>query len=98
MLAIYDYGSSYDKYKDEQKLMLLYRDYTNGKKTYGAGRFLIVDLKKPLKEMVNNDKVLVDLNYSYNPPCAVSTGFHCPLPQDMMKQEVAAGEQYLKSK
>ena len=95
-LSVYDYGSLGDEYKKQSKIMMLYRDYSNGKKTYGAGRFLLVDLKKELNQLKDGDAVTVDLNYSYNPPCAVSTGFHCPLPQDTIALEVFAGEEYNK--
>ena len=66
------------------------------KKTYGAGRFLNIDFPKPIGELQNGDSIIVDLNYSYNPPCAVSTGFHCPLPQDLVNLDVEAGEKYIK--
>lgn len=94
-LSVYNFASD-DSYKDETATMLLYRDYSNGKKTYGAGRFLNVEFPKKIKQLNNGDSVSIDFNYSYNPPCAVSTGFHCPLPQDMVKASVKVGEAYNK--
>ena len=95
-LSVYNYGDD-EGYKESTGTMLLFRDYTNGKKTYGAGRFLNVDFSKKIGEVVAGDPVTVDFNYSYNPPCAVSTGYHCPLPQDLVKADVSAGELYSKN-
>ena len=94
-LTVYNSGGD-ESYKDYNEAMLLFRDYTNGKKTYGAGRFLYTDFGKKIGDMKNKDQVTLDFNFSYNPPCAVSTGFHCPLPQDLVKSEVLAGEKYIK--
>lgn len=93
-LSVYDFGGS--NYREEKVSMLLYRDYSNGKKTYGAGRFLDLEFPKKIKDLKSGDRVKIDFNYSYNPPCAVSTGFHCPLPLDMVKAEILAGEKYKK--
>lgn len=95
-LFVYDYGSKDDSYKDQEKTMLMYRDLSSGKSTYGAGRFLSLNLKKKLGDIKDGETVSVDLNFSYNPPCAVSTGFHCPLPQNTIDREVLAGEKYSK--
>jgi hypothetical protein len=66
----------------------VFGDYTNGVKTYGAGRFLYA--KKP-KE---GNKLVLDFNKSYNPPCAFTDFATCPLPPDQNKLpfEVLAGE------
>ena len=72
----------------EDDLFIVFADYTNGNKTYGAGRFLYA--KKP-KE---GNKVVLDFNKSYNPPCAFTDFATCPLPPDQNKLpiEVTAGE------
>lgn len=72
----------------EDDLFIVFGDYTNGVKTYGAGRFLYA--KKP-KE---GNKVVLDFNKSYNPPCAFTDFATCPLPPDQNKLsiEVLAGE------
>jgi uncharacterized protein (DUF1684 family) len=69
-------------------LFIVFGDYTNGIKTYGAGRFLYA--KKP-KE---GNMVILDFNKSYNPPCAFTDFATCPLPPDQNKLpiEVTAGE------
>ena len=72
----------------QDDLFIVFGDYTNGVKTYGAGRFLYA--KKP-KE---GNKLVLDFNKSYNPPCAFTDFATCPLPPDQNKLpfEVLAGE------
>lgn len=94
-LSVYNFGEN-DDFKNRKLTMLLYRDYSNGNETYGAGRFLNVQFDKKMSDLKSGDPVKLDFNYSYNPPCAFSTGFHCPLPQDTVKLKVLAGEKYKK--
>ncbi|MCB0378877.1 MAG: DUF1684 domain-containing protein [Bdellovibrionales bacterium] len=82
--------------EDQRQVMLMFRDTSNGKQTYGAGRFLVVDLPSPLNQLKSGELVTLDFNFAYNPPCAVSAGFHCPLPQDTMDFAIEAGEKYQK--
>ena len=96
-LSVHSYGED-DSHKKQNKAMLLFRDYSNGKKTYGAGRFLTLFLPKAMGQLKDGDKVSINFNFAYNPPCAVSTGFHCPLPQDLVETELLVGESYKKIK
>jgi uncharacterized protein (DUF1684 family) len=68
-------------------LSLIFADQTNGKETYGAGRFLET-------EAVKDGKVVVDFNLAYNPPCAFTSFATCPLPpaQNRLALRVEAGE------
>lgn len=68
-------------------LSLIFADDTNGKETYGAGRFLDTDPPK-------DGKVVVDFNKAYNPPCAFTAFATCPLPpkQNRLPLRVEAGE------
>ncbi len=59
------------QYKDY--LFLPFKDTTNGEQTYGGGRY--IDFKIP-----TNDVVILDFNKSYNPYCAYSDKFSCPIP------------------
>ena len=70
-----------------QGLSLIFADQTNGKETYGAGRFLET-------EAVKDGKVVVDFNLAYNPPCAFTSFATCPLPpaQNRLALRVEAGE------
>lgn len=55
------------------RLFLIVGDETNGRETYGAGRYLYAD------EPVDGTTV-VDLNRLYNPPCAFTAYSTCQLP------------------
>lgn len=68
-------------------LSLIFADETNGKETYGAGRFLDTDPPK-------DGKVVVDFNKAYNPPCAFTAFATCPLPPkgNRLVLRVEAGE------
>lgn len=72
---------------DDGSLFLIFGDPTNGRETYGAGRFLEADAPK-------DGRVLVDFNKAYNPPCAFTAYATCPLPpkQNKLAVEVEAGE------
>ena len=54
-------------------LFVPFRDATSGKETYGAGRYL-----EP--EDLGAGKLLLDFNLAYNPFCAYSEAYSCPLP------------------
>ena len=71
----------------KEGLSLIFADQTNGKETYGAGRFLETG---PVKD----GKVFVDFNLAYNPPCAFTAFATCPLPpsQNRLALRVEAGE------
>ncbi len=76
---------------DDDDLFLPFRDATSGKETYGAGRYLEpVDL--------GNGEVLVDFNLAYNPYCAYSPNYSCPLPpvENWLKVPIRAGEKKFK--
>lgn len=59
-----------EKYKDY--LFLPFTDATNGKETYGGGRYL--DLKIP-----NGNTIVLNFNKAYNPYCAYNKKYSCPL-------------------
>lgn len=67
---------------------LIFADMTSGKETYGAGRFLYTEGPG------ENNKVIIDFNKAYNPPCAFSKYATCPLPpkENHLKVEITAGE------
>jgi uncharacterized protein len=74
-------------YKDY--LFIPFKDLTTGETTYGAGRY--IDAK--LSDIVDN-KMIIDFNKCYNPYCAYSEGYNCPIPPKENTLEVAikAGE------
>lgn len=73
--------------QDGDELNFMFKDQTNGKETYGAGRYLRSSLPQ-------NGKVLLDFNRSENPPCANSPHGTCPLPppDNILKTKIFAGE------
>jgi uncharacterized protein (DUF1684 family) len=69
------------------QLFLIFADRTNGKLTYGPGRFLYTP--PPV-----DGKTIVDVNRAYNPPCAFTPYSTCPLPppENRLDLVVEAGE------
>ena len=70
------------------ELFIIFGDKTNGAETYGGGRFLYS--KKPAAD----NKVIIDFNKAYNPPCVFTEFATCPLPpaQNKLPIKVLAGE------
>ncbi len=70
-------------------LFIIFGDATNGKETYGGGRFLEAAL--PDEE---GKPVILDFNQAYNPPCVFTPYATCPLPppQNKLPVRVEAGE------
>ena len=68
-------------------LFLPFRDATSGQETYGAGRYL-----EPAE--LGGGQLLVDFNLAYNPYCAYSEHYSCPLPplENWLKVPIRAGE------
>ena len=69
-------------------LFVPFRDLTNGKETYGGGRY--IDLKTPVSETV-----VVNFNLAYNPNCAYgSDRYSCPVPpkENFLQIKIFAGE------
>jgi uncharacterized protein (DUF1684 family) len=75
------------KSEDYDELFLPFRDATSGTETYGAGRYL-----EPVE--LGRGELLVDFNLAYNPYCAYSENFSCPLPpvENWLKVPIRAGE------
>lgn len=64
-----------------------FRDATSGKESYLVARY--VDLKPEA-----GGRFLLDFNLAYNPSCAYSTHFNCPIPprKNTLKIPIRAGE------
>ena len=71
----------------ENDLSIFFRDGTSGKETYPLGRY--VDLKK-----LGNGNCLLDFNLAYNPACAFSDYYNCPVPpkSNTLQVPIRAGE------
>ena len=78
---------SSEKYKDY--LFIPFTDKTSGIETYGGGRY--IDLA--LSEIVHKTYT-IDFNKAYNPYCAYTTGYNCPIPpqENDLPVAIKAGE------
>jgi uncharacterized protein len=85
----------YSDYEGES-LFLPFKDATNGSETYGAGRYL--DNHRPGLRQIGADQIEVDLNFCYNPYCAYSDAYSCPLPprENWLAVAIRAGEKVWK--
>ncbi|MBL7962006.1 DUF1684 domain-containing protein, partial [bacterium] len=70
------------------ELFIIFGDKTNGFDTYGGGRFLYAKMPRA------DDKVIIDFNKAYNPPCVFTEFATCPLPpsQNKLPIKITAGE------
>lgn len=77
-----------DALEEGDQLFIIFADATSGTETYGAGRYLYA--KKP----AGNEKVILDFNKAYNPPCVFTPHATCPLPprQNVLPFAIRAGE------
>jgi len=80
-LAVYQMEGDHEGY------FIPFRDETSSKETYGGGRYL-----EP--EATANGELIVDFNLAYNPYCAYSPHFSCPIPpiENWLKVPIRAGE------
>lgn len=77
---------------EDEQLFILFSDQTNGRETYGAGRYLLVD--RPGEDGFT----YVDFNKAYNPPCAFTQYATCSFPpsQNKLPIKITAGEKIYK--
>jgi uncharacterized protein len=76
-------------------VFLCFRDPTSGAETYGGGRYLL-DTVKGADLGVEEGKLVLDFNFSYNPSCSYDPGWVCPLapPANRLPVAVLAGEKH----
>jgi uncharacterized protein (DUF1684 family) len=83
-------GKKYKLYPaaDNGEWSIVFGDQTNGEETYDAGRFL--DISAPDED----NKVIIDFNKAYNPPCAFTPYATCQLPHrsNILPLKIEAGE------
>jgi hypothetical protein len=72
---------------DQESLSILFTDATTGKESYGTGRYL--DLEPPADGIYT-----IDFNRAYNPLCAYTHVYNCPIPprENTLPVAVRAGE------
>lgn len=70
-------------------LFVPFIDETNGELTYGGGRYLDISL-----DDIQDGVLWIDFNRAYNPLCAYSGGYRCPIPpqENHLPISIWAGE------
>jgi len=70
-------------------LFVPFKDLTNGDTTYGGGRYMDIRMGE-----IRDGQVILDFNKAYNPYCAYSDGYNCPVPpvENYLEMAVEAGE------
>ena len=68
-------------------LFVPFRDATSGRETYGAGRYLDIEVRA-------GDEYVLDFNLAYNPYCAYSNDYVCPFPprENWLDMPIGVGE------
>jgi uncharacterized protein (DUF1684 family) len=74
-LSLYQSQNLMTSLEFENYLFLPFNDTSNGKTTYGGGRF--IDLEIPEK---GSKTIIIDFNKAYNPYCAYNHKYSCPIP------------------
>ena len=60
-------------------VFLPFADATSGRETYGAGRYLLDTIKGADLGSTPGGLTILDFNFAYNPSCAYSPRYVCPL-------------------
>ena len=74
-LKVYENAMYASRPDYDGSLFLPFTDVTNGKESYGGGRYLDFNIRKM-------DNVVIDFNRSYNPYCAYDPKYSCPIPPE----------------
>jgi uncharacterized protein (DUF1684 family) len=75
-------------------VFLPFQDATSGRETYGGGRYLLDTIKGADLGHTAGGRAILDFNFAYNPSCAYSDRWVCPLapPGNALPTPVRAGE------
>lgn len=73
----------------KNSLFIPFTDITTGDETYGSGRYIDISTTDIINNMVE-----IDFNKAYNPYCAYTTGYNCPIPprENYLPVAIRAGE------
>jgi uncharacterized protein (DUF1684 family) len=73
------------------ELFVPFQDATSGHDTYGAGRYLEVEVAHTAD---GTESAIVDFNYAYSPYCAYNINYSCPVPpaENRLPVAIPAGE------
>lgn len=72
---------------DEESIFVPFLDGTSGTETYGAGRYMDIDLEE-------DGTYSLDFNLAYHPSCVYDPRYSCPLtpPENRLPVRIEAGE------
>ena len=70
-------------------LFVGFTDVTSAVETYGAGRYIDCMIGD-----IHDNRMVLDFNKAYNPNCAYTTGYNCPIPprENDLPVAILAGE------
>mgnify|MGYP000454028215 CR=1 FL=1 len=85
-LKVYQSHSLREREEFKNYLFLPFSDLTNGSDSYGGGRY--IDLTIPTE-----DEIVINFNKAYNPYCAYSSRYSCPVvpEENFLNVEIRAG-------
>ncbi|MDH5828330.1 peptide deformylase [Sphingobacterium sp. SG20118] len=88
-LTVYQSAALFQNPQYKNHLFLPFLDLTNGEESYSGGRY--IDLST---EDIISGKATIDFNTAYNPYCAYSNGYRCPVPpqENILETKIMAGE------
>jgi uncharacterized protein (DUF1684 family) len=88
-LTLYQNTIAKKKEEYQNDLFLPFTDETNGTESYGGGRYISL-------EITEGDTIVIDFNKAYNPSCAYSDSYSCPIPpkENDLPVAIRAGVRY----
>lgn len=91
-------------FDDDGQLLLVFSDLSTRDadpelRTYGSGRFLMVQWAPGANSEIDGE-VILDFNKAFIPPCGFSDAYNCPLPpaQNRINTRIQAGEIHIITK
>lgn len=88
-LIIYKPDPLLVKPENLNSLFLPFTDETNGEGSYISGRYIDLEIQD-----IKSNILTIDFNKAYNPYCAYTTGYNCPIPpaENNLHIAIKAGE------
>lgn len=91
-LNIYQSHSARKLKEYKNNLFLPFTDLTNGKTSYKGGRYISLEIPE-------GNQIIIDFNKAYNPYCAYSSRYSCPIvpEENHLDMEITAGVKHSSS-
>jgi len=88
-LTVYQSQSLLNTQQYKDYLFVPFTDATNGEETYAGGRYIDMVMGD-----IKDNQCIVDFNKAYNPYCAYTDGYSCPIPpmENHLLISIRAGE------